>query len=98
MSTNSIKTMSVVEAASILGKPKEYVYGMIQAKVVDFGTYYLKEGKTRGTYLIPVGRFAQYLGYPICEVESALVKVRREAAQRKAASKLQKSRMRIVSG
>jgi len=93
-----VKTMTVIEAAAILGKPKEYVYGTIQAGVVDYGTYYIKEGKTRGTYLIPVGRFAHYLGLPISEVETALVKVRRKAAQRKAASELQKSRMRVVNG
>lgn len=77
---STTKSLTIYEVAALLGKPKEYVYGVVQAGVVDFGSYYKKEGKSRGTYFFPPGRLASYLGITIEELFRELEEIKGEVA------------------
>jgi len=74
------KNIKVIEVAAMIGKPKECIYGMIQAGVVDFGVYYKKEGSNRGTYIVLPGRLAEFMCITLQELIHVLEEIRGEAA------------------
>ena len=74
-SRSTTQSLRVQEVADLIGKPKEYIYGIVQVGLVDFGTYYKKSDSNRGSYIFPPGRVAEYLGISVKQLFRELKKI-----------------------